>query len=516
MLTCENCGTLFKQKPDAEVASSRILCADCTEKRRRDKEAAKRNAAGGAQKPQPTAAVAEPPKPKAAAPAPARAERPAAKRAEPEQRRGERAHRDDRAGNEGRRVPHRREPKPLLNTASKIGLVIALFVTLGCVGVWVYRNMKVAAQEKEAKDYKAKIDGFIKEMRALDMAKPSDAQTLIARYNADRELWSGTEISGEMSNLAARAKATLERDMEVSEIQKALLEVETLGRDAILQPLPALVEIRRKIDRLESKVGALPDGEARLKAIRKSVNQTYAQKLQSDAKGFATQNPTDDKGILEKYKNAEDEIRALLEKAANDKDAAAQSSFETIFQQTIAESDGYCKQFFTDAKIAAAPRRDLLADAVKQDWNCTDELAGFSHATNGGVMTLIGPDESKGQKVKAVMTVGDKEKWRDFVVDMVITRGAGTLLTGYRVGRNVDQTVPTFLIPDDSKFPADQAVHVTASMIGSKLLVKTEGNDVPLLDWDIPWTMQRRGAFGLIVPTGAQMRITKLEVRVLR
>jgi hypothetical protein len=286
-------------------------------------------------------------------------------------------------------------------------------------------------------------------------------------------------------------------------------EIETDLAKAAQASSAELEQLRRRIDRAQPKAELA--GKAvidRLAAARRAAAGAWVARLVEGARAMAARQQDPDASILEIYRKAEDE---LTEQIDREKDAASRAGLETQLQQVVAESDALCARAFGATAIAATPPRDLLAQGAKT-WNAS-EVRGFVHRVQDGALVIVGPDADA--KSRAVMSTGDAERWRDVVLDMQVERAKGTMILCFRLGKEVDADVPAMIL-DVATCPENERVHLTASVIGGKLTLRKEGLPEPVIEQDLPWNMRRTGALGLVIPPGAELRFTKLDVRVLR
>ena len=55
-----------------------------------------------------------------------------------------------------------------------------------------------------------------------------------------------------------------------------------------------------------------------------------------------------------------------------------------------------------------------------------------------------------------------------------------------------------------------------AAMIGSRLVLTYDPEDLAPLDTEARWTQSRKGGLGIVVPEGCNMKITRMRVKELR
>jgi hypothetical protein len=237
---------------------------------------------------------------------------------------------------------------------------------------------------------------------------------------------------------------------------------------------------------------------------------SLAERLSLEATNFATMRPGEGIAALERFKKAEDEILKMIGKLEKG-DTASKDKLVGIYSNVIRESDAIVAKTFTPEVIAAAPVRNLLS-LDRKEWNATEEVSGFSFRIANGQLVVIGPD-----KGRAIMSIGDKEQWRDYVIEAELELASGNVQACLRLGATADNFTPTLFL-DERAAPPNKTVKLIASVIGSKLNARA-GDMEASFEFhveDLKPANSRVGSFGLVVPPGCQLRFTKLGVKVLR
>jgi hypothetical protein len=128
---------------------------------------------------------------------------------------------------------------------------------------------------------------------------------------------------------------------------------------------------------------------------------------------------------------------------------------------------------------------------------------------------MIGPDaDAKGE---GLISIGDREQWRDFVVDLEFTLESGSFDLYLRIGTKADGTVPqvNFTAGQDG-LVAGKSYEITGKMIGSSLEVSTYPEDMETAVANLQWAMSRLGGLGFSLKETTRLKITRLRVRELR
>lgn len=509
MLTCENCGVVFKQPGTQEVVSARVLCPECVEKRRLEKakraEGQKAPMAAAASAPPRSAPAARPAAPArtAAKASAARSRREVVEEEEDEAPRGRRGRRGGGGGGGGRSAA---------DQAVRIGFMIAGAFILIAIGVFAYTSNTKQKREAEFAAHQKAVDDFAAEMRAYDSNNPADAEKIRERADKEQALWTPEPIANEITTLIAKATATLTAAKENEQTIKALEEIEQTLAMAENKTSDDLSELRRRIERASVKAEFAGKSIVdRFKAAKRNSADAFLKKLTEEARAFVAANPAATGDALTRYKKAEDEITNLYEKVGTgaDKDDEAKAAYAQMLKEIYSESNAICARAFTDAAVSQVPLRDLIQDKT---WTAST-VKGFDYAPVNGALKIIGPDA--GTKSRGVMSIGDQEVWRDFVIDMTIERSKGKLELFFRAGKNLDGTVLSYLL-NEKNVPANTPTHLVASVIGGRFKITIDGAEAPVVEMDVPPAMRRKGAFALAISPETEVTITKLGARVLR
>jgi hypothetical protein len=296
-----------------------------------------------------------------------------------------------------------------------------------------------------------------------------------------------------------------------------------------------LTDFQRQADQLDPEAARLdPKVQQDWQQLRKVLANTLAIELHAEARRFAAAHPQEPAQALAMYARAEDEVLKRFEHAFAEcvegelrakqfpalADAAknarvTRDQFEQRYQQVLAESDALCEAAFHPAAVEKVPWQDLLVPEAR--W-LLSPLEGFTHRLENGVLVIEGPAASTGKE--GILTIGDREAWRDFILDFELTFESGSLRMFFRMGRTVANTehVRIESHAEGSAPPLrGKACSGEASVIGSRIRFRLGSRDIePVEDSDAKGFRPRKGALGLVIPAGTVVRFTRLRVRVLR
>jgi hypothetical protein len=393
-------------------------------------------------------------------------------------------------------------------------IAAAVFLVVGG-GVVLFIKSKKDREHAAAEAHDKAVRDVATAMRAFNLDLEADCRAAIKLAKDNEELWKNESIAADITSLVARANSNLEILKEKGDLEARLRNVqERLKNPDALSP-EELLDLRRKIDELElkgSNVGA--DFVAGLGTARNTGERSLAERLHEDAKGFASANP--DKGIaaLAKYKLAEDEIEKLLERAVRGGAKEAQELFTKHYREVQDESNALCATVLTPDVIAKTPWRDLLAPDQVREW-VVGAVQGFSWRIDKGVLSV--EFLAKDAKKDAILSVGDREKWRDFALEFDVVPESGKFDLFVRLGLKADlaHNLPAFVAGTESgQMAPGKPQTVAVTCIGNQVTYRV-GEEEPYPE-EIKWMKSRRGSVGLVIPEGTKFRITRMRIRVLR
>lgn len=417
-------------------------------------------------------------------------------------------------------VHHHYQPPPTLDKSTKVGLGVAGgFAVVVLIVVFVVMNKK--ADERKARDaYEREIGDLHAQLVALDVNDEAGAQQLLELAEAKEARWKGHELAKDIQALVSKATTSLETGKSRREVLTAFTEIEeTLKNSEGISP-ETVKDMRRRLDELEVKVSlGGPELLARFSLARGTVDKVYATRLLDDARAFDTANPDNARLTLSRYQVAEDEIKTLLDRAFHDRNDELKAYYTPLYQQAIGESDRLVNAIFTAEGDKKLPSTDCLSSEQAKNWNPSG-VKGFSHRVENGVLQLVGPDADAGQS--AVISIGDREQWRHYIVDLELVVEKGNPEIYFRLGRSPNANTLSYILDSEGEgadIQVGKTYQAKASVLGSKFIFRFAGEDLdtpPVYEETASWAKNRKGAIGLLIPPGARIRFTKFLVRELR
>ncbi len=417
------------------------------------------------------------------------------------------------------RTPHEplTGPRTALDQTTKIGLLSALGLAL-IVGVVVTVVGRNKAAEKRVQDaYEKGVQDLYQQLQGLSVEDPAAAEKIIQLASEKEADWVNHALGGQIQSLVARAKTGLasaqEKRQTLARFTDLEKELESSGVTA-----ERLKDLRRQLDESEA---SLADGGAdlvaRVAVARRKADESYAHRLLEEAKGAAAQGG----GIrsnLARYQAVEDELKTLLDRAYFQKNKENQDLYTPLYKQAIEASDKLATDLFA-AEGEKAPWTDCLVAPQSGNWNAST-AKGFSYKVEGGVLRLIGPDADEAKL--AVISIGDREQWRHFQIDLEFEVEKGDVDIYFRLGRSPSPNTlsyPLRTVGNEANLIPGRNYSARISVIGSRFSVRFAGEDIDTpspYDENIGWTMNRKGAIGLVLTPETRVNVTSFKVRDLR
>ncbi|MCY2961552.1 MAG: hypothetical protein NTY35_15420 [Planctomycetota bacterium] len=407
------------------------------------------------------------------------------------------------------------------------GWIVAGVMILGAGGFFLY-SKKLQSDREEAKvTYETTMKDLQKEITSMPINSIDAAQKVIARAEETKvtvrlpngkqdEGWKDTyvpEVTGKIASAVGKATSYIKTETTRNELINGLAALEAAVRDAANKKPEELAQLKRRLVEYEgagSQIGT--EFETRVARAKIDLNRAVARRLFDEARVVAGKGEA--RAALAAYAKAEDELRALMDEAYSKRNQDAITWVEPLYQQCIEESDKIVYAAFTPENIDKTPWTDILA-TPEIKWG-NDGLKGFR--TDNGQVQAIGSDP--GSKREGVFSVGDLENWRDFVMEVEFTPVRGQTKLYWRLGKLAASAPDEFVVnpSGDDGFKPGQTYSIKASYLGSKRTWEFSPNlerETETVD-GISWRRQRVGAFGAVLAEGAEFKITKLRIKVLR
>lgn len=403
----------------------------------------------------------------------------------------------------------KRQDRPVV-----IGGIVAGVLLVGALAAFFVSKQVEKNRKETAANYEKSLDQVVVDARAFGIEKEDDAKKTVDFVKSKEELWKGTRVSGDMVSLVNRANAAIEKRKEIRTLQDSLANVESTVRDAATKKAEELAQMRRslaELDQARDKVSV--EFGTRVDAAKLAVDRAYVERLHEEAKTIAGKGATEARAALTAYTKVEDEVVALLDRAYNQKNEDNKKHYSEKLKEIIGESDAIVTQVFVPDVVDKTPWTELLTGEQAKQW-ANDGLKGFR--VENGQLVAVGPDV--GSRTLGIMSIGDREKWRDFQIECEYTIVKGGVSFWFRLGKRADNTVEnvTLSTVGNDSLRAGQPYGFVCTFIGSHIKFQPTDADLSGYENDVSWTKGRRGAFGITLPEGSEIKVTKLRIRALR
>ncbi len=379
--------------------------------------------------------------------------------------------------------------------------------------------------------YMATVEDFMKDMLKLDPNVESQAQEIIKLAEAKREtfgpnldgaptpgwkdtwvLVEGKDVPGRVQALVGRAQSTIDGAKRQRELLAGLSAIENDVNNAGSKKPEELQTLKRRLGEYEMQSGMGAEFEGRVSAAKVRIGRAYADRLFDEAQNLASKGPGEARAALLAFAKAEDEFTALLDEAYTKRNQEAIAYVTPKFQTIIEESDKLAVATFTADYISKVEARDILKTVEASKWG-QDGLKGFR--IENGTLQAIGLDP--GSKKDGVFSVGDLEKWRDFELEFDFTLVKGEAQFYFRLGKQIQSAEGFQANSGAEDWKAGESYTCKATFIGSnmKLEFSDNANQEPRESL-VDWRRSRKGAFGVVVPQGSEIKLTKMRLRLMR
>ncbi len=322
-------------------------------------------------------------------------------------------------------------------------------------------------------------------------------------------------ISAAISNLAAKAQGTLQRETDKKDFFERLDRAESVAKNASDQKPDDIRMARRNLDSLAEKAEVYGDEtKKRILASQLLVDRVYMTRLHDDAKALAAKGPASAREALAAYAKAEDECIKMYEKFRQ-KDKEIETFADEHRKAIYEESDALCAATFTPEYINQQAWTDLLGGEWKAKWQHYEDK-GFRIDTRA-CCTPSAPETTATKD--ALLAVPDVGSFRDFVLEVEFELVRGSTQFFYRLLKRTDSSVEDDRFRggnEDGEFKFGQRYTVTIACIGSTLTHDWANGERETKPQPIKWQKTRKGGFGIALPSGSELKLHKARIRILR
>jgi len=401
-----------------------------------------------------------------------------------------------------------------------IGVAFLVFAVAGGV---LWKVMGTHKAENDAEQARlARIEDFRVKFFGLPMDNEEQAAALITFAEENRPIWLEEPFATDVVSRQAKARDFIETQQKRRELTQRLDGIEAILAKAAELPPSELAEMRRGLEELAGRAEIMgAEFLARVSKDRQEAERVYVERLISAAQA-AGAGETLDRVALTTVQQSEDELFKIFnaialaaQKNRSDQELTAKKNeLQEKYKALLELSDTTVTRFFTPDEIERTPWRDALSDEHKGEWKGAQTFKGVR--IENGEMHLIGLDPGTADAGQSILSIGDKEIWRDFVVDMEFTIVQGSAEVFFRMPLAYQENIESIdLGTDEGQLEVGKTYTYNFKLVGSTLVDELVGESDPNTT-NVQWTRVRKGAFALSLPKGAEVKITRLRVRVLR
>jgi hypothetical protein len=415
--------------------------------------------------------------------------------------------------------------KPGIDPIVKIGFGIAAGLMI--VTAIVYFTVqgihgKEIAQINAEEDARRELRNYINDR---DVNSEQGAREIIAKADATKAMWENdNDLRNLVTSAVTKAHATLDQSQQRKDaeaklvgIESALKNVAGLNSDNVKDLQTQLSELAR----LELPVEAF---NKRVKDATDTCGRLYGTKLHDDSIAFANSNASQPRLGLNRYYQAEEELKRMLDAAYNQslhgkndeekkKGEEDKKFYEPMYKEIVESADRTALQLFTGEEIDKISYMDLLSGPQADNWNPKKYKA-----VNGG-LDVDATDPAL--KAAPLVSILDREAPRNFVIDMEFTLDRGSATVFFHLGKNISPNTQLYDLKTEGQAENVTAGKTTAArcaIIGDQFtwrFLDSSGLG-DMKPAQLPWAFTRKGAIGFQVNPGSKLKITKLKVKILQ
>ena len=531
MAICENCG--LKYAPTASAPD----CPNCAPDEPEEIVPRKKQpAASGA--PAASNRPANPPQQRAApqqqrAPAPTPQQRPAAQQrppaqqrpAAPPQRAPARAAPPPEPVHHGHHFQHPELlKKPGIDPMVKIGFGIAAGLLLVTAIVYFTVKGKIDARNKADQDVidaRRELGRYINER---DFNSETGAREIIAKADASKDVWGeDNDLRNLVTSAVTKSHVTLDQSQQRKDAEAKLVAIESALKNVAGLNSDNVKDLQTQLSELARLELPVESFNKRVKDAADVCGRLYGTKLHDDSIAFANGNASQPRLGLNRYYQAEEELKRMLDAAYNQslhgkndeekkKGDEDKKFYEPMYKEIVEQADRTAIQLFNSEEIDKIPYVDLLSGPQATNWNPKKY-----QAVNGG----LDIDASDASKSAPLVSILDREAPRNFVIDMEFTLDRGSAAIFFHLGKNISPNTQLYDLKTEGQaenVTAGKPTQARCAIIGDQFtwrFLDSSGLG-DMKPAQMPWAFTRKGAIGFQVYPGAKLKLTKLKVKILQ
>jgi hypothetical protein len=414
--------------------------------------------------------------------------------------------------------------KPTVEPIVKIGFGIAGGLMVLVLVVFIVVSGKKSAEATALAAQKQAQHEFILYIRDRivnsEVNGAKEAQEIINWADSHKEIWEHDEdYRSETQGAITKSRVLLEQSQQLKDMEDKLAGVEAGLKNAAGLNAENVHDMQTKLSELSHMDMGTDAFKKRVKDAVSQCARLYATKLHDESIAFATGNASQPRLALNRYYQAEDELKLMLEAAFKaelaSKNQDDRKFLEPLFKEVVESADRTAVQLFTGSSdaIDSAASVDLLVPPQATKWNPKK-----FQALNGGIELDGG--EAGGKKA-TIISILDFEAPRNFVLDLEFTIDRGTVIMYFHLGKTATEATPCKRLESEGQsqnVTQGKVTKVRCAVIGDQFtwrFLEDDLNSGELKETE-PWNKARKGAIGFEVNPGTKLRITKMKIKLLQ
>ncbi|HET6164771.1 MAG TPA: hypothetical protein VFG37_13970, partial [Planctomycetota bacterium] len=419
--------------------------------------------------------------------------------------------------------PELLEKKPTVEPIVKIGFGIAGGLMILVLVVFFVVKGKHEAERKVQEQLQTARKEFIDYIRERTVGSEVNgakaAQEILTWADSHKELWEHDEdYRSEVQGWITKSRVLLDQSQQMKDMEDKLAGVEAGLKNVAGLNVENVREMQTKLSELARMDIGTETFKKRVKDAVAECSHLYATKLHDDSIAFANGNASQPRLALNRYYQAEDELKNMLEAAWKAEQASKNPEerkfFEPLYKEVAEAGDRTAVQLFNDSSaIEGASQTDLLTPPQATKWN-----PKRFQALNGGLEIDGG---AEGGKKATIVSILDLEQPRNFVLDLEFTIDKGVVIMYFHLGSRATEATPCKRLESEGQsqnVTPNKLTKVRMAVIGDQFTWRFLEDDLNSgeLKETVAWNKSRKGAIGFEVNPGTKLRISKMKIKNLQ
>jgi hypothetical protein len=323
--------------------------------------------------------------------------------------------------------------------------------------------------------------------------------------------------------MVTKAHVTLDQSQQRKDADAKLVAIESALKNLASLNSENVKDLQTQLSELARLELPVESFNKRVKDAADTCNHLYGTKLHDDSIAFANGNASQPRLGLNRYYQAEEELKRMLDAAYNaslhgkndeekKKGDEDKKFFEPLYKEIVEAADRTAIQLFTGDEIEKASYTDMLTLQQATNWNPK------KYQAVNGALEIDAADPAL--KAAPLVSICDREAPRNFVIDMEFTLDKGSATVFFHLGKNVAPNTQAFDLHTEGQSENVSAGKPTAArcaLIGDQFTWRfLDSSGLGETKQTISWTYTRKGAIGFQVNPGSKLKLTKFKVKILQ